>query len=662
MAHVFVSCPKCGAGYKVAKEHLATPAVCRACGHRWVPAEAPADRKKGEAGAQPAQPSQRSPASEGKPPPSATEGKRPTSPASAKPVQPKPADGDAADALASLAAARKQKPATSPTLSPAGKETLADQAEAKPAAPETDPLIGRQVNGFKIQDRLGTGGFGIVYRAFDTNLERSVAIKMLPANIAKAGKGVVERFLREARSAAKLAHPNIVTIHQICPYQNTYYIVMELIDDGALHEVLAKGKPRSPPEATRIVRAAAEGLAHAHKRGIIHRDIKPGNIMLTSDGQVKVSDFGLARDVLQGRDILGAGHSLGTPRYMAPEQALGHEPSAASDLYSLAATYYILLTGRPAFDGADDRDIMKKQVQAPVPDPRRYRPDLPPAAFRFFEKAMAKEPADRYATAEDFIEALDRLDFSKAGADLSDSEDLADQLGAVAAEDRGSQLSKTLGRAARRAHRQRTPMSESAIEDMFGSSAAAGRKAGWKLWLLIGALVLLLVIGAVVAAILLAPDGPETARPEGGKPNAAMPEAATEAAKPDEEKPETDKPEAAAEAPDAEHPSKAGPTPAGAGQPAEKPSATPLEEAAREMLEEVREYETLNPDTAVYELIRMYRESVIQVYPDTKAADEARRAIERLRKGKRLQEGAVGEKEPPQEEPPEEPPAEPPGG
>jgi len=620
MAHVFVACPKCGAGYKVAKEHLTTPAVCRACGHRWVPAEASAAPKQGEP-----------PQGEASPP-------RPAGPRAP------------ADALASLAAAHKKKGARSPTMTPEGKEALADQAEAKPAAPETDPLIGQQVNGFKIQDRLGTGGFGIVYRAFDMNLERSVAIKMLPADIAKAGKGVVERFLREARSAAKLSHPNIVTIHQICPYKNTYYIVMELIDDGALYEVLAKGKRLSPQEATRIVRAAAEGLAHAHKRGIIHRDVKPGNIMLTSDGQVKVSDFGLARDVLQGRDILGAGYSLGTPRYMAPEQALGHEPSAASDLYSLAATYYVLLTGRPAFDGTSDRDIMKKQVQKPVPDPRRYRPDLPPAAFRFFQKAMAKEPADRYAVAEDFIKALDRLDFSKAGADLSNSEDLADQLGSVTAEDRGGHLSETLGRAVRRVHRQRTPVSESAIEDVFGSSAAAGRKAGWKLWLLIGALALLLIIGAVVAAILLAPDAG---------------------------------PEASAEGPEAERPAEVGITPSGTGGPAEKPPVEPtpttpaespsetapaekpsaglLEEVAQEVLKEVRTYETQNPDTPVYELVRMYRESVIQVYPGTHAAEQAHQAIERLRKGERLQEGAEGEEEPPAGETPiEETPDEPP--
>ena len=168
----------------------------------------------------------------------------------------------------------------------------------------------------------------------------------------------------------------------------------------ALHEYLATRKRFTPAEATRVIRAAAEGLGHAHKRGIIHRDIKPGNIMMTRDGQVKVSDFGLARDVLQGHDIIGSGHSLGTPRYMAPEQALGEEPTAASDLYSLATTYYVLLTGRPPFDATTDRQLMKKQVTEPVPDPRRYVPTLPVTVYRFLEKAMAKPLEDRYQTAE----------------------------------------------------------------------------------------------------------------------------------------------------------------------------------------------------------------------------------------------------------------------
>ncbi|MFO8012784.1 MAG: protein kinase [Phycisphaerae bacterium] len=714
MAYVFVACPECGAGYKIAKEHLTTEAVCRACGHRWVPAEARAAKNQGgpggEAASPPSDQAEAAAAAASDTPPSAspaegepaktaegsapadergagasggapadalaalaaaageTKGSKPASPsepasgresegkagsgkapgdekAGAKPAAGTQAagGGDARlDALEAMARAAGGKGTKAPKP-PAGKtpaKGTASKARPTPADAEADPLIGRQINGFKVQARLGTGGFGIVYRAFDTNLERSIAIKMLPANLAKAGQGVVERFLREARSAAKLAHPNIVTIHQICPYKNTYYIVMELIDDGALHDVLGKKRTLHREEATRIVRAAAEGLGHAHTRGIIHRDIKPGNIMLTSDGQVKVSDFGLARDVLQGQDIVGAGHSLGTPRYMAPEQALGEEPTAASDLYSLAATYFVLLTGHAPFDGTDEREIMKKQVQAPVPDPRSFRPELPAAAFRFFEKAMAKEPADRYCVAQDFIEALDRLDFAKADSDLTDSQDLVDQLGAAAAADRGSHLSQTLGRAVKRAQRQRTPMSESAVDEVLGAGTAVGRKAGWRLWLLIGVLALLVVGGAVAAAILLAPGDGEPGRPETGKEAGTTPSGKPETG---QTPPETAGTETPTEGPTEE-------------PPAEKPPTSPLEDVAQEVLKEVRAYEG-DPDTPIYELMRMYRENVMQVYPGTQAAEEAAKAIERLKGGKRLQDAGGGET-PAEETPGEAQPAE----
>jgi len=739
MAHVFVACPKCGAAYKMSKDHLSTPAVCRSCGHRWVPAEGRREGAEGPEAAPPApaegapqpaaEPATQPPAKEAEPEPPAPAppspeaktpegeigspldalaamaaahdaGKGPADqaesqepepveaeavtpepvpvdeapkpaprrkpPAAAKPPAPPPAPAKqpappeppeeiveaepaepeeaepadekpaASDALAAMAqAVQGGAPSKPPKAEKRAHATPAAAGEgpAKPAAPKRDALVSRHVNGFKIQQRIGTGGFGVVYRAFDTNLERSVAIKMLPPNLAKAGKGVVQRFLREARSAAKLAHPNITTIHQICPYEDTYYIVMELIEGGTLHDQMARGH-MTPDEATRIIRAAAEGLGHAHKRGIIHRDIKPGNIMLTRDGQVKVSDFGLARDVLQGKDIVGAGHSLGTPRYMAPEQALGEEPSAASDLYSLAATYFVLLTGRSAFDGTSDREIMRKQVQDPVPDPRQFRPNLPVAVYRFFEKAMAKEPDDRYTTADVFIEALDRLDFSQAAGELSDSQDLASQLGAVAAEERGSHLSQTLGRAVRRAQRQGTPVSETAVGDLIGAGKAAGRKAGWKLWVIIGVVALLIVGGAVTAAILLAPGR------GGGKPG-PKPET------PGTKTPGTETPTTPT-TPGTETPGTETPT-----TPAEKPPETltesPLEAVAQEVLKEVEVYEA-DLDTPVYELIRMYRENVMQVYPGTKAAKTAEQAIKRLRKGKRLGEGGA----PPAEETPKD--------
>ena len=553
-------------------------------------------------------------------------------PVNIEPAKPAPAERPAAEQPGSPAPAppaAPPAPAPAPASPPAAPAPASAPAESAAAAlaravghaareEKADPLVGTRVNGFKVQSRVGSGGFGVVYRAFDTNLERSVAIKMLPPRIAKAGQGILDRFLREARSAAKLAHPNIVTIHQICPYKDTYYIVMELVDGGALHEYLAAQKRFSPAEATRIIRAAAEGLGHAHRRGIIHRDVKPGNIMLTNDGQVKVSDFGLARDVLQGRDIVGAGHSLGTPRYMAPEQARGEEPTGSSDLYSLAATFYALLTGRAPFDAPNEREIMIKQVQEPVPDPRQFVPDLPIAAFRFFEKAMAKDPNDRYTTADDFVAALDRLDFSQRDASAPMAQALASQIGAISAEDRGSHLTETLGRAVRMAQRQRTPPPGRVVETL--AAPAAKGKAGWKIGLLIGIIVVVVIAAAIVAAIVLSKNRTKEGPPESPTPSA---KATTPG----------------------ETPTPPGPTPGEtpatpAAKPGEKStpptvttSSSPQESNAQAVLKEAQEYEK-QPGTPPEDAIRVYEENVIKVYPKTKAAVEAQKAVDRLRGGK----------------------------
>lgn len=575
-----VGCPKCGAGYKVRQDVAGHPITCRRCRHQWTPTEA---------------------------------GGRTT--AGAEAALPKP----------------KQD---------AGGPTPAPEKQAAPPREEekTDPLVGTVLNGFKILSRLGSGGFGVVYRAFDTNLERSIAIKMLPADIAKAGGKLLDRFLREARSAAKLSHPNIVTIHQICQYQNTFYIVMELVDGGALHEFLSVQGVFKPSEATRIIRAAAEGLGHAHQRGVIHRDIKPSNVMMTNDGQVKVSDFGLARDVLQRHDIVGEGHSLGTPRYMAPEQALGEEPTAASDLYSLAATYYVLLTGRPPFDAPTDRQLMKKQVTEPVPDPRRYAPTLPATVYRFFEKAMAKPPEDRYQTAEEFITTLDRIDFSDQEDMVPTPQALSAGIGPIAAEDRGSHLSRVLGRAVRRAQRQRTPAPRPFMSPE-SRDAAASFLSGWKLWLLIGFGIALLTVAAIIVAYSLAPEPPEPpaspgepSEPDTFTPRGGAGEPPIEV-EPERLPAEPHQPATAGEPPTEVEPEQlpAEPQPE---QPPEQPEQPPIpantvESNAQEQLKAAREFEA-DPDAWSPDVVRAYQD-VIDIYPGTQAAEEARKALARLR-------------------------------
>ncbi|MCX5648762.1 MAG: protein kinase [Planctomycetota bacterium] len=547
--YLLLACPKCSAGYKVRRDRAEETVSCRRCGHAWVPSHAAAGAAPDTSGPEPAPP----------------------------------------------------KAAPAPRIPPAAEAPPAPRREEQ--EDKTDPLVGANLNGFKILSRIGSGGFGVVYRAFDTDLERSVAIKMLPANIVKAGPKVLDRFLREARSAAKLSHPNIVTIHQICRYRDTFYIVMELVDGGALHEFLAVERRFKPAEATRIIRAAAEGLGHAHRRGVIHRDIKPGNIMMTNDGHVKVSDFGLARDVLQASDIVGEGHSLGTPRYMAPEQTVGDQPTASSDLYSLAATYFILLTGRSPFEASSDREMMKKHLNAPLPDPRQYAPDLPIAVYRFLQKAMAKDPEERYQTAEEFIAALDRLEFSALAADVAPTPaTLSAQIGPITLEDRGSHLSKALGRAVRRAQRHHATPSPARYPADLPSKEAL-RLGGWKLWLLIGVLAAAVIVVAVVVAFLLTPHaGPEGVTPAPGQGTA--------------------------------------PSPPGTGlvqpaPPAGSPvaPAVPLEVNARIQLDAVKEFEKHAGNDPFQRLavIQSYQD-VIKFYPGTQAAEEARQAIERLRK------------------------------
>jgi len=673
MSYLLLACPKCHAAYKIAKEFAEAEVGCPSCGHRWVPAAAQ------KAAAEPAAPAATSAAPQAPPPaapPPAPAAPAPEAPPASSPAAPPEqqvpqlAASDPLGALAEMAQATAQgggaKPGTPQTAAEALEhsalkakpaDALAAMAQAargvsgQPAAPgapaapaaakppAADPLVGTTVNGFKVLSRIGSGGFGVVYRAFDTNLERSVAIKMLPPRIAKAGKGLLDRFLREARSAAKLSHPNIVTIHQICPYKDTFYIVMELVDGGALHEHLAQRRRFEPAEATRIIRAAAEGLGHAHRRGIIHRDIKPGNIMLTNDGQVKVSDFGLARDVLQGRDIVGPGHSLGTPRYMAPEQALGEEPAASSDLYSLAATYYALLTGRAPFDAPTERELMKMHVTEELPDPRQFVPDLPAAVFRFFEKAMAKQPDERFLTAEEFVEALDRLDFSQTDASKPlTAQTLSAQIGPIAPEDRGSHLTETLGRAVRRAQRERTPtpMQRLAAAEL---AAARGGKSRALLWVLIAVGAVVVIGGAIIVAFILARSKPPGTHgvPAPGQPAIQAGRGTSQpGAKPPETTPAGTQPSPAPEpaAGAAGQPRPRYPAAPAAGSAPPQP-ASPLEDAARQALDLAKEYErdSNKPNSNIPrdEVIRVYQETVVDVYPKTKEADEARKAIEKIR-------------------------------
>jgi formylglycine-generating enzyme required for sulfatase activity len=249
---------------------------------------------------------------------------------------------------------------------------------------------------------------GHVYLAHDPHLDRDVAIKVLPREFA-ADEERVNRFLREARLAAKIQHPNTVIIHQVAVEDGLASIVMELLDGGSLEEIIAERGPMPWREATRAIRDAAAGLAAAHEIGLVHRDVKPANLMRTGKGVTKVVDFGLVRATEGNSQLTQQGMILGTPAYMAPEQWMGKEADARADLYSLVCTYYYLLTGQPPYEAPSTPSLGYQHRYEPFPDPRKLVPDLPQAVCRVLARGAEKDPADRYQTAAELIAALDEL-------------------------------------------------------------------------------------------------------------------------------------------------------------------------------------------------------------------------------------------------------------
>ena len=257
---------------------------------------------------------------------------------------------------------------------------------------------------------------GIVYRATDTELGRTVAVKTLrlseyatPQEVA----GLRERLVREARAAGHLNHPNIVAVHDIGQEGDNAYIVMEFVDGRNLDDMLAESAPLPVDLALRILADTARALDHAHARGIVHRDVKPANIMVQADGGVKIADFGIAK-LAWTKTMTGTGMIAGSPHYMAPEQVKGESVSAKTDQFALAGVAYTLLTGRKPFDADTVASLFAKILNAaPVPV-ETFTPGLDPGVGRVLQKAMAKNPADRFASCAEFVEALKSARFGAA--------------------------------------------------------------------------------------------------------------------------------------------------------------------------------------------------------------------------------------------------------
>lgn len=271
-----------------------------------------------------------------------------------------------------------------------------------------------QLGRYEITGTLGRGAMGVVYRASDPLIERIVAIK----TVACAGLPEKEaeefelRFFREAKSAGRLNHPNIVTIHDVGRSDELAYIAMEFLSGQSLRTILDGDTPLSRERIVEIVAAVADGLAFAHAQDIVHRDIKPANIMVLDNGIVKITDFGIAQ--LPGGSLTMAGAVLGSPKYMSPEQVAGQKADGRADIFSLGTVLYEMLTGQPPFSGDNMHATMYQVVHKEPPPPSSCCAGLPKDFDPIVAKAMAKDPADRYQSASEMAADLRKVRFSMA--------------------------------------------------------------------------------------------------------------------------------------------------------------------------------------------------------------------------------------------------------
>ncbi|MEW6359205.1 MAG: SUMF1/EgtB/PvdO family nonheme iron enzyme [Planctomycetota bacterium] len=272
-----------------------------------------------------------------------------------------------------------------------------------------DSLIGQQLAHYQILEKLGEGGMGTVYRARNLSLNKAVALKVLPEILTRRDPKFVERFRREAQAAAQLDHPNVVPVHFVGEDRGLHFIEMALVKGKTLGQVFRRGEQLTLEEAIRIIQEVSRGLAFAHKRGVIHRDVKPDNIMIDTEGRVMISDFGLAKSVTEETGLTLTGQIVGTPFYMSPEQCDGKTADTRSDIYSLGVSFFEAVTGHKPFDGKTLMSVMYQHKNQAMPSPKQYNPKTPDAVCRIISKMTAKDPANRYQTCEEIIADLARI-------------------------------------------------------------------------------------------------------------------------------------------------------------------------------------------------------------------------------------------------------------
>ena len=264
------------------------------------------------------------------------------------------------------------------------------------AGVEVFMAVGRVLSGrYQIEELLGSGGMATVWRGRDLRLGRPVAVKVLTGAWLR-DPIAVQRFEREARTAARLAHPNVVGVHDVGVDSDSHYLVMEYVE-GETVAAMLDSRPLSVAQTVAIVMQVCDGLAAAHSAGIVHRDVKPANVILTPTGVAKICDFGIARVLMGSADtsLTGAAFAMGSSKYMAPEQAYGEDLDARTDLYALGCTMYAMLTGAAPFSGDNAVEVLHRHLTEPPAPLRQHRADVPPLLEALIAQLLAKDPADR---------------------------------------------------------------------------------------------------------------------------------------------------------------------------------------------------------------------------------------------------------------------------
>lgn len=271
-----------------------------------------------------------------------------------------------------------------------------------------DDLVGKKIGDCKLLSQIGKGAMGMVYLAEQIDLQRKVAVKLLDPKFS-ADKSYIERFEMEARAVAKLNHPNIVKVYDFGNEHGLFYIVNEYIDNGSVQDLINKHGPLSPEKAVEYGIQVAKGLIEACKSDIIHRDIKPDNLMVTKDDVVKIADFGLAKSMTGDAAATQSGLIMGTPFYMSPEQAKGMAMDSRSDIYSLGVSLYSMVIGDVPFDADSVVGVLLKQISADRPDPCAINPSLPPVFGALIMRMMDKFPENRQQNPEELLKELEAV-------------------------------------------------------------------------------------------------------------------------------------------------------------------------------------------------------------------------------------------------------------